>query len=122
MRFLAAIRAGNDIEDAAHFAGITGSLVHLWLSRGRNQTKGEFVEFFEAYKKAQADCRVELLRYIIEDPAWQAKAWVLERTKPERYSNDRRRHVNDILEKLQETLPPEILQQVADALSPQSGK
>jgi DNA-binding transcriptional regulator YbjK len=116
-KFVTALRAGLPLNRAADFSGITYETARAWIAKGKTQQSGEFFEFSADVKKAQADCVGRLVDEIAKDGSWQSKAWILERVYPFDFSQERRRHLSEILDKLQATLPPETLAQVADALT-----
>jgi hypothetical protein len=96
-----ALRAGNDIETAAHFAGISVSQMYRWLEVGKFEAEKvasgqrpdpantQMLEFWEALRTARAEAIVRNVAYIqtaAKQGSWQAAAWWLERTVPETYS------------------------------------
>lgn len=84
-RIIAAIRNGNTYEASANYGGISYDSLRGWLNRGEDEAEGEFFEFFNAIKKAEAEAEVEsvaLIRRSAQDGQWQAAAWFLERRKP----------------------------------------
>lgn len=96
-----AIRAGNYIETAAAFAGISKNTLYEWLRRGAREkerlaknprakikkSEAPFVEFSDAVKKALAAAEVRDVMLIgkAAETQWQAAAWRLERRFPERW-------------------------------------
>ena len=96
-----AIRAGNYIETAAAFAGISKSTLYEWLKRGAREkerlaknprakikkSEAPFVEFSDAVEKALAASEVRDVMLIgkAAETQWQAAAWRLERRFPERW-------------------------------------
>lgn len=87
--FLAAIRAGNRLQVAARFAGISPSTVEEWVRRGQGRDsvrpKTPFhVQLVEDIENAKADAEVYALAIIRaamrEDPKWAV--WFLENTDP----------------------------------------
>jgi len=79
-RILDAIRAGNYIEPAARAAGIGKSTFYEWVER--------YPDFSDAVKSAQAEAeigRVAIVKQAGEEH-WQAAAWWLERSSPQRWS------------------------------------
>jgi transposase len=88
-RVCEALKKGAYAVDAAASVGIDASTFYNWMRRGK---KGEpvYVEFFHAVKLAKS-VRVQVLcEAIAAEPAWQARAWLLERTDPKRFGrNDR---------------------------------
>jgi hypothetical protein len=95
-----ALRAGNFIQTAAEYAGVDRSTVHDWLRRGKRERQGQYRDFVEQVRKAEADSEVRDLAIISKaalEGTWQAAAWRLERKFPERYG---RRHPSfELLEK-----------------------
>jgi hypothetical protein len=96
-----ALRAGNDIDTAAHFAGISVSQMYRWLEVGKFEAErvasgqkadpanAQMLEFWEALRTARAEAIVRNVAYIqtaAKQGSWQAAAWWLERTVPETYS------------------------------------
>lgn len=107
-RVVQALRAGNYIETSCDFAGISVGTYYGWCARARAELEsvenGErrkvrkkeepFVKFLEAVKKARSTAEVESVARIRKaggDGAWQADAWFLERSFPDRWG---RRNLN----------------------------
>ena len=80
------LRAGNFLETAAAFAGISVSTLRNWLRAGRRGSTPELADFYRAVTQARAAAEMETLDRIRRDPAWQAAAWRLERMYPQRYA------------------------------------
>ena len=80
-KVLTAIRAGNYLEVAARYAGISESLLHSWLARGRKARSGPFLEFLEAVQSAISQAEVAAVARIVtaSQTDWKAAAWLLER-------------------------------------------
>lgn len=104
------IQAGNYMETAAAFVGISISTMRDWIRRGEREAqrfiddpkarpiKSEtpFMEFSTAIKKAQAAAEIRDV-IIIGDAAresWQAAAWRLERKYPEKWGRKDRHEVS----------------------------
>lgn len=84
-RIISAIRNGNTYEASANYGGVSYDSFRGWLKRGEDDADGEFFEFFNAIKKAEAEAEIEsvaLIRRSAQDGQWQAAAWFLERRKP----------------------------------------
>ena len=82
------ISQGASTEQAAESAGITPRSLYYWMAKGREGKPKEFLQFFQAIKKAQSDFELMHLRNIqryAASGAWQASAWILERVNRERY-------------------------------------
>jgi hypothetical protein len=94
-RICAAIKAGNYASVAARAAGITEATFHNWMKAGEGQESGEFFEFFEAVKKAEAEREVTLVKFVKLNALnnWQAAMTMLERLHPDRWGRrDRTTH------------------------------
>lgn len=112
-RIVAAVAAGNYLETAAAFAGISKATLYKWLTRGARASSGTHRAFVDAIEKAlaQAEVRdvstiaraatgydVERIKETItptgqvlretarsREFVWQAAAWRLERKHPDRW-------------------------------------
>lgn len=88
---VANIENGNYIAVAAQSAGINKSTHSRWMSKGRNDIdRGEdtiYSQYFEAVTTARAKAEVQNV-FVIKSAThdtWQAAAWWLERTFPDRW-------------------------------------
>ena len=106
-RLLDAIRAGNYVETAVAYVGISKETYYKWLRRG---AKGEakFKAFADAVMQCQAESEARDVAIIGSAAVsqWQAAAWRLERKHPERWGRKDRvemeaRHSGDITLKLE---------------------
>ena len=111
-KIVQAIKAGNYIETAAAYAGISKSTLYDWLKRGEREKqrvaknpryrirKSEkiYVEFSDAVEKALAEAEVRdvLLIGKAAEEQWQAAAWRLERKFPDRWGRRVIEHSGDI--------------------------
>lgn len=100
-KIISAIRAGNYIETAAAYAGISKNTLYVWLRRGEREKQRiaknprckvkkkelPFVEFADAVEKALADAEVRDVAIIAKaaEEQWQAAAWRLERKFPDKW-------------------------------------
>lgn len=100
-KLVQAIRAGNYMETAAAFAGISKDTLYRWLRRGARERKrleddedailnpeeAPFVRFSYSIEKAQAESEVRDVSLIGKhaEYTWQAAAWRLERKFPARW-------------------------------------
>ncbi len=103
-RIVQAISAGNYIETAAAYAGITKSSLFKWLRRGAQERdrcenggrarirEAPFREFVILVEKAMADSETRDVALIATAAAtqWQAAAWRLERKYPHRWGRRER--------------------------------
>jgi len=96
-RIISAIRNGNTYDAAANYGGVTYSIYREWMKRGEDEGVGDFFDFFEAVKKAEAEAEVEsvaLIRRSAKEGQWQAAAWFLERRKPSEWGRRDRHEVS----------------------------
>jgi hypothetical protein len=118
-KILDLVKAGNYIFIAAAGARIANKTLYNWMRRG---ARGEepFESFLEDINEAQAIAESVAVMNIRKagETSWQAWAWWLERTRPERYS---RRDTFDLKVTLREQveiiarekgLPPERMEQM----------
>ena len=100
-KIVKAIRAGNYIETAAAYAGISKNTLYDWLRRGEREkqrletnprsrmrtSEVPFVEFSDAVERALAEAEVRDVTIIAKaaETQWQAAAWRLERKFPDRW-------------------------------------
>ena len=92
-RIISVIEAGNYIEVACQSVGINIDTYYHWLERARedieeglSETESSYITFSEAVKKAHAAAELVLLSKIRDCKDWQRFAWILERTRQERYA------------------------------------
>jgi len=85
MAFCEALEKSHTIKNACVIAGISESSFYQWLARGMD---GEhpYSGFAELVRYARARGLVALVESIITDKDWRAKAWYLERTRPEDFA------------------------------------
>lgn len=83
-----AVKAGNYIETAAAWAGISKDTLYNWLKKGARSRRGKFRAFAEAMEKAQAEAEMRDIQTIGQAALsgnWQASAWRLERKFPKKW-------------------------------------
>ena len=90
-RLLQAVRKGLTIDDACAYAGIVKQTYYNWLNKDVESIKDDeerkkFVQFLQDIKKAQSECQMYCLDFIMKDKSWQSKAWLLERRFPDRWA------------------------------------
>src|SRR5262245_61615377 len=85
-RVVSAVRAGNYLDQAAAYAGITYQTFRNWMLRGERSHSGPFLEFFEAVKRAEVEAEVSAVTTLrqagLQD--WRANLAFLERRFPDR--------------------------------------
>jgi len=81
---------GVDVKTITDALNISRQTFYDWLNRGeRDAQEGKrtlYADFFDAYKKAQAEAIIRNVALILEaakNGNWQAAAWFLERRMPE---------------------------------------
>lgn len=88
-RIVTALRAGNYQETAAAYAGIAAPTFYRWMERGADSDDDPiYSEFREAVERARAEAEtrnIALIQKAANDGTWQAAAWFLERTAPQRW-------------------------------------
>lgn len=103
-----ALQAGNYQDVAASYAGISKGTFYSWMDRGRierdrqgsgldpDETEAPFLEFLNAIETARAQSEVRavaLINKAAQGGTWQAAAWFLERSYPNRWSRYQRNEV-----------------------------
>jgi len=88
-KIVAAVKAGNYIETAAAYAGISKNTLYTWLRKGANadSRQSPYRRFHDALGEALAVAEVLDVATIraASKKQWQAAAWRLERKYPERW-------------------------------------
>ncbi len=81
------IRAGNYIETAAAFAGISKDTLYRWLRDGKRAKSGVKRSFSDAVERALAEAEIRDVQRVAKasERQWQAAAWRLERKFPDRW-------------------------------------
>lgn len=93
-RLLDAIRAGNYFEAACVYAGIGETTFYRWMEKGEKANSGEFREFWESVKRAEAEAEARIVAlWQQEIPGnWQAARDFLARRYPERWASREKVH------------------------------
>lgn len=124
-RIVRFIRRGLYAEIAAEAAGIAPRTLRTWRALSEANPNGAHALFFAALKKAEAEAEgslVGVIRRAARD-RWQAAAWLLERTRPDRYAHVRlteaqlQQEREALLDALRANLAPEVYAQVLAALA-----
>jgi hypothetical protein len=88
-----AIQSGNWLETASAYAGVDASTVRRWMAKGDAEDAEEpYRSFCAAVKKARAEAEIRavaLIQKAAQDGTWQASAWYLERSHPDRWGRKR---------------------------------
>lgn len=81
------IQAGNYIETAAAFVGVSKPTLYDWMKRGHAQKTGQFRDFLNAVQMALASAETRDVALIAKAATedWKAAAWRLERKFPDRW-------------------------------------
>ena len=87
------LASGNYISVACEAAGIDTVTLRRWSVRAE-EGEEPYVEFVRQLKEAEAKAEALRLSRIDKagDKSWQALAWILERTKPQKYGQTTRVH------------------------------
>lgn len=120
-KILSAIRKGNYRSAACHAGGIDYDTMLGWIERG-NRGIEPYAEFSGALKKAEAYAERKLVSEIRRGvDAWVSRAWILERTRPAKWSGRVKATVYDemqaLLAKLKDRLDPETWLRVISVIS-----
>jgi hypothetical protein len=86
---------GNTIETACGVCGITDRTFHNWMTRGEEEQKGPFFQFFHSATRARAKAKAKLVKVIIKaaDRDWKAASFLLERMHPAEFGRTGERPV-----------------------------
>jgi len=84
-KLIASIQAGNYIETACRYAGISHTTFYRWLEKGEKSRSGKFRDFVRQIEEALAISEQKMVLEINKAEDWRAKAWLLERRFPERW-------------------------------------
>lgn len=82
------VRAGNYMETAASYVGVTRQALYNWLKKGALGRKSIYKKFADAMMKARAEAElrdVQIVSNAAANGQWQAAAWRLERRAPSRW-------------------------------------
>lgn len=108
-RIVSALRAGNYQDTAAQYAGITRQTFYSWLERGRiererisagekpRKTETIYLDFVDAVETARADAEARTVALVMKaanEGTWQAAAWFLERSHPQRWGRLNRTEIS----------------------------
>lgn len=92
-KIVRAISTGNWLETACAYAGVDSSTVRRWIAKGEAEDAEEpFRTFCTTIKQAKAEAEIRavaLIQKAAQDGTWQASAWYLERSFPDRWGRHR---------------------------------
>jgi hypothetical protein len=97
-KLIEALRAGAYRIDACRAAGIDYNTLLAWEKKGEAQEKGEFSEFLDALRKAEAEAvitNVGVITRAAQDGDWRAAAWFLEHKYPDKWARVEKRADQD---------------------------
>lgn len=98
-----AIADGQTREVAARLANVSPASLYAWLKQGREDASGPFLEFLEAFRRAEAESEEQMVLAIrlaaVDD--WRAAVAWLEKRRPKVWGRDARR-LRDLEKKLVE--------------------
>lgn len=82
-KILEALKLGATREHAAAYAGIASRTFYNWMSQGKGDEKGPYLQFFHDVKKAEGENTVAMLGIVkaASQTDWKAAAWCLERCR-----------------------------------------
>ena len=95
-----ALRSGSYRIDACHAAGIHYNTLLAWEKKGESQTSGEYVEFLEVLRRAEAEAvvsSVEVITTAAQGGDWRAAAWFLEHKYPNHWARLEKRAVESFI-------------------------
>lgn len=106
---VSAIAKGNTREVAAAAAGIGRTTLFTWLAAGEKAKSGQYRDFLDALKKAEAGAVVGMVGIVRNAAAnsWQAAAWWLERRHPDEWGRKDRVEIGYLIEREAELLAAE---------------
>jgi transposase len=95
-----ALQYGNYMDTACKLAGVGVTTAYRWINEGAEETnriaagltpdpkRAPYVEIMEGIEKARAESEarnVSVIQKAAQDGTWQASAWWLERTRPQKW-------------------------------------
>lgn len=129
-RLFEALLAGNHLESACAYAGISYSTMAEWIRRGEGRhharpSSNEFAQFAYEVRAVIAEAEAQMVNRVslAASSDWRAAAWMLERRHPTRWANSHRvqievdKELDKVLDRLENALSPEAFDRVLDILS-----
>ena len=90
-RLQKALIAGNYMEHACEYAGISRSILYAWLAEAEKpDARKEYLELKDTITQAKAEAIVRNVQHIntAAQKNWQAAAWWLERTQKKEFGRN----------------------------------
>ena len=97
-KLIEALRSGNYRIDACRAAGIHYNTLLAWEKKGESQKSGEYVEFLEALRSAEAEAvvsKVDIIHGAAMKGDWRASAWFLEHKYPDKWARLDKRAIEE---------------------------
>jgi hypothetical protein len=95
-----ALRSGSYRIDACRAAGIHYNTLLAWEKKGESQKSGEYIDFLDALRRAEAEAVVSNVKIINKAATggdWRAAAWFLERKYPNNWARLDKRAIEDMI-------------------------
>jgi len=99
-KLIEALRSGNYRIDACCAAGIHYNTLLAWEKKGESQKSGEYVEFLEALRRAEAEAvvsNIEVITNAATSGDWRAAAWFLEHKYPNNWARLDKRAIEGMI-------------------------
>jgi hypothetical protein len=99
-KLIEALQSGSYRIDACRTAGIHYNTLLAWEKKGESQKSGEYAEFLEALRIAEAEAvvsNVEVITTAAQRGDWRAAAWFLEHKYPNNWARLEKRAVEDFI-------------------------
>jgi hemerythrin superfamily protein len=99
-KLIEALRSGNYRIDACRAAGIHYNTLLAWEKKGESQKSGEYIDFLDALRRAEAEAVVSNVKIINKAATggdWRAAAWFLEHKYPNNWARLDKRAIEDMI-------------------------
>ena len=99
-KLIEALRSGNYRIDSCRAAGIHYNTLLAWEKKGESQKSGEYIEFLEALRIAEAEAvvsNVDVITKAAQGGDWRAAAWFLKHKYPNNWARLDKRAIEDML-------------------------
>ena len=81
------IAAGNPVEEAALYSGVTKTELKRWLDAGAHGSS-RFNRFNQAVQKAAAEADLRDMAVVAKSDDWKAAAWRIDRRRQDRLDDE----------------------------------